>query len=61
MSQGVNPLEEEGVIPSSTTHDVCLSSGIVIAKNVPSKYSLVVKNDLSRFRNDRAIANAVKK
>jgi hypothetical protein len=60
LPQGVIPTEEEGVTPSSATHDARLPSGVIVA-NVPSNCSLVVKNDLSRFRRDRAIVDALKK
>jgi hypothetical protein len=56
----VEPIEEEGVLPSSSTHDVRLPSGHIVS-NLPNNYTLVVKNDLARFRRDRAFMNAMKK
>ena len=40
--------------------DVQLSSGHVVC-NVPMNYSLLANNDLSRFRRERVIVNAMKK
>jgi hypothetical protein len=55
------------LVPQTTTkqghhgREIRLSSGQVVDKNVPMNYSLVANDDLSRFRRERVIVNAMKK
>ncbi len=54
------PMEEVCATPSTHVRDITLGSGHVVC-NVPINYTLVAKNQLSRFQKDRAIVNALKK